>query len=77
MGQKQLIALMRAMVGKPRVLTRHVEEVLQEPFERVLIDVPDDYGKSQCDECSEGAFPVDLVEGLCHHCGKEEGEGPA
>jgi GTP-binding protein len=30
-------------VGKPRVLTRHVEDKLQEPYERVVIDVPDEF----------------------------------
>ncbi len=30
-------------VGKPRVLTRHADDVLQEPYERVVIDVPDEH----------------------------------
>ena len=50
-GELQLAILVEQMrregfeltVGKPQVVTRYVDGVLHEPFERVSIDVPEDY----------------------------------
>jgi len=50
-GELQLAVLVETLrregfeltVGKPRVVTREVDGELQEPFERVSIDVPEDY----------------------------------
>jgi len=50
-GELQLAVLVETLrregfeltVGKPRVVTREVDGVLQEPFEHVSIDVPEDY----------------------------------
>jgi GTP-binding protein len=50
-GELQLAVLVEVMrregfeltVGKPQVVTRHVDGVLQEPVERVAIDAPEDY----------------------------------
>jgi GTP-binding protein len=50
-GELQLAILVEQMrregfeltVGKPQVVTRYVDSVLHEPFERVSIDVPEDY----------------------------------
>jgi GTP-binding protein len=50
-GELQLAILVETMrregfeltVGKPRVVTREVDGVMHEPFERLSIDVPEDY----------------------------------
>jgi GTP-binding protein len=50
-GELQLAVLVETMrregyeltVGKPRVVTREIDGVIHEPFERLSIDVPDDY----------------------------------
>ncbi len=50
-GELQLAVLIETMrregfeltVGKPRVVTREIDGKLHEPFERLSIDVPDDY----------------------------------
>ncbi len=50
-GELQLAILVEQMrregfeltVGKPQVVTRYIDGVLHEPFERVSIDVPEDY----------------------------------
>jgi GTP-binding protein len=50
-GELQLAVLVETMrregfeltVGKPRVVTREIDGVVHEPFERLSIDVPDDY----------------------------------
>src|SRR6202040_1529680 len=50
-GELQLAVLVELMrregfeltVGKPQVVTREVDGVLQEPVERVAIDVPEDF----------------------------------
>jgi GTP-binding protein len=50
-GELQLAVLVEVMrregfeltVGKPQVVTRHLDGVLQEPVERVAIDAPEDY----------------------------------
>src|SRR5665809_112449 len=50
-GELQLAILVEQMrregfeltVGKPQVVTRYVDDVLHEPFERVSIDVPEEY----------------------------------
>ena len=50
-GELQLAVLVETLrregfeltVGKPRVVTREIDGVIHEPFERMSIDVPDDY----------------------------------